>query len=248
MSFKGLKLFLGKRSPEILTVVSVIGIVATVVTASQDTIKAQDILKKMKPRDKREAIKITWKCYIPTAISATTTCLSIFGITHFSNKQKKALSAYALSQTTLFQEYQKRVIDQIGQNKERCVYEETTKAIADRQAPVIGSGPYIGMDDVIDTGHGSTLFYDQVSERYFKSDMLYIGKTENDINREVRSEMYFDWNEILYRLGQPYKEYGDTLIVDVDHPLEFKTVPEIMENGQVRIILDYKLYPVNMER
>ena len=87
MSFKGLKLFLGKRSPEILTVVSVIGIVATVVTASQDTIKAQDILKKMKPRDKREAIKITWKCYIPTAISATTTCLSIFGITPISKRK-----------------------------------------------------------------------------------------------------------------------------------------------------------------
>lgn len=241
MNFKDVKLFLSNNSPTILTCASIVGVISTVITASQDTIKAQDILHKSCPRDRKEAAKITWKCYIPTAISAMSTIGCIVGSHYCSSKQKKALtSAYLLSQATL-QEYQRKVIERIGKNKERDIQEEVAKGLADRQMPIMG--PTINNLDVIETGHGNSLFYDSVSERYFKSDLMYLQKIENDINRDIMTEMYFDWNEILYRIGQPYKEYGDTLIVDIDHPLEFKPVPEIMENGQVRIVLTYKLYP-----
>lgn len=241
MNLKSLKLFLSNNSPVIFTGISIIGVITTVITASQDTIKAQDIIAEMQPRNKKEKFKTTWKCYIPTAISASATIGCILGSHYCSAKQNKALtSAYLLSQATL-QEYQKRVIERIGKNKERDIREEVTKAIADQNAPVFG--PTVNNFEVIETGHGSTLFYDVPAERYFKSDMMYIQKTENDINRDVRSEMYFDWNEILYRLGEPYKQYGEEMVVDVDHPLEFKPVPEIMENGQVRILLNYELYP-----
>ena len=243
MNLKTVKLFLSNNSPAILMGASIVGVVTTVITASQDTIKAHEILKKTPHHSgsKKEEIKLTWKCYIPTAISAASTIGCIVGGHYCSSKQKKALtSAYLLSQATL-QEYQKKVIERIGKNKERDIQEEVAKGLADRKAPIMG--PTINNLEVIETGHGNSLFYDVVSERYFKSDLLYLQKIENDLNREVMSEMYFDWNEILYRIGEPYKEYGDTLIMDVDHPLEFKSVPEIMENGQVRILLNYKLYP-----
>lgn len=246
MNLKAIKLFLANNSPAILTGVSIIGVLTTIITASQDTLKARDISDKAQPRNGKEEFKITWKCYIPTAISATTTIGCILGSHYCSVKQKEVLtSAYLLSQTTL-QEYQKRVIERIGQNKERAIREEVTKAVADRQVPVIG--PYNDNMDIIDTGHGNTLFYDVPGDRYFKSDINYLKTQANDLNRDVRTEMWYDWNEICYRWGLPFKKYGSELIFDIDRPFDPKFVPEMMENGQVRINVDYELYPKVVER
>ena len=241
MNLNSIKLFLSKNSPTILTGVSILGVMSTIYMASQDTIKAQEILKKMQPRDRKEQIRTTWKCYIPTAVSAATTVACILGSHYCSTRQKEALaSAYLLSQTTL-QEYQKKVIERIGVNKERSIHEDVVKEISDRQSPVVAYSQ--GVADVIDTGHGATLFYDVPGDRYFKSDINYLKTQVNDLNREVRTEMYFDWNELSYRWGLPYKKYGSELIFDIERPLEVRYVPELMDNGQVRILIDYELYP-----
>lgn len=251
------KLFLENNSSTILTVSSVTGVIFTVVTASKATIHAQAILAdeaeiRAEETDcyyipTEDKIRLTWKCYIPTAISATLTIGAIIGSHVCSAKQAEALSsAYMLSQATL-QEYQKKVVERIGERKEKDIYQEAVREVAEKNSPVaalIDGGGF----DVIDTGHGNTLFYDVPGDRYFKSDINYLKTKVNDMNREVRTEMYFDWNEICYRWGLPYKKYGSDLIFDVDRPLELMLVPELMENGQVRILVDYDLYPKVLER
>ena len=245
-AFNTAKIFLSNNSPLILTCMGVIGTVSTAVMASQATIKAQDILydngaENLPWQDKA---RLTWKCYIPTGLMCLTTVGAIVGSHVSSENQKAALqSAYLLSQTTL-QEYQKKVIERIGKNKEREVYDETLKEVANRQGSssmVYSDGGIVG--EVIDTGHGNTLFYDVPGQVYFKSDINYIRSRVNDLNNEVRTEMYFNWNEIYYRWGLPMRKYGTEMIFDVDHPLELKLDPEMMENGQVRILLDYNLFP-----
>lgn len=241
MDLKSIKMFLSKNSPLILTTLSVAGVCSTVITSSQDTIKAKNIIDKSLPKNKKELIKSTWKCYIPTAISTTSTIACILGSHHCSSKQKNAIaSAYALSQVTL-QKYQEKVIERIGKNKARDIREEVDKEIANIKSPV--SIFQSQLTDAIDTGHGKTLFYDIPGELYFYSDMNYMDKQVNDLNREVRTEMYFNWNELRYRWGLPYKKYGSELIFDVDRPLEVRYEPELMDNGQVRILVNYDLYP-----
>lgn len=241
MDLKRIKEMISKNSPTILTIFSLAGVCSTIVTSAQDTLKAKEKIDASKPGNKKEIIKCTWKCYIPTAISASTTIGCILGSHYCSNKQKNALaSAYALSQMTL-QEYQKRVIDQIGKNKERALMGEVTKDIAERKAPAAVFQSQL--TDVVDTGHGKTLFYDVPGEVYFYSDMNYMDKQVNDLNREVRTEMYFNWNELRYRWGLPYKKYGSELIFDVDNPLEVRYEPELMDNGQVRVLVNYELIP-----
>lgn len=241
MDLKNIKMFLSKNSPLILTTLSVAGVCSTVITSSQDTIKAKNIIDKSRPKNKKELIKSTWKCYIPTAISTTSTIACILGSHHCSSKQKNAIaSAYALSQVTL-QKYQEKVIERIGKNKARDIREEVDKEVANIKSPV--SIFQSQLTDAIDTGHGKTLFYDIPGELYFYSDMNYMDKQVNDLNREVRTEMYFDWNELRYRWGLPYKKYGSELIFDVDRPLEVRYEPELMDNGQVRILVNYDLYP-----
>lgn len=243
MELKNFKAILSKNSPTILTLISIAGVCSTIITSAQDTLKAKEKMDASHPRDKKEIIEATWKCYIPTAISATTTIGCIIGSHYCSNKQKNALaSAYALSQMTL-QEYQKRVIDQIGKNKERTIREETTKAIAEVKAPSAGFASQL--TDAIDTGHGKTLFYDIPGERYFYSDVNYMDHQKNLMNTEVRTEMYYDWNEINYRWGLPFKKFGDQLIFTNDSPLEVRYTPKMMDNGQVVILVDYDLIPLS---
>lgn len=232
MDLNSVKKFIGKSSPTIFTCVSIAGVLSTIWTCHQDTVKDEH------DRDPKHA---RWKNYIPTAISATTTIGCIIGGHYASLKQKEALaSAYILSQTTL-QKYQEKVIEQIGKNKARDLREEVDKEVAERQAPKLLYSQ--GVEDVIDTGHGNTLFYDVPGERYFKSDINYLKSKVNDLNFEVRTEMEFDWNELNYRWGLPYKKYGSELIFDVDHPLDVRYTPEMMDNGQVRILVNYDLIP-----
>jgi len=239
MNLKQIKMFLNKNSPIILTCMGIFGTISTVYTAHQDTLKAEHVKKETRPRNWKEEIQDTWKCYIPTAISATTTISCIVGSHYCSSKQREALaSAYLLSQTTL-KEYQRRVIEQIGKNKERALMGETVNAVAEMRSPAAYfSNP---LTDVIDTGHGKTLFYDVPGERWFYSDMNYMDKQNNDMNREVRTEEYFDWNEIYYRWGLPFKTFGNQMIFTVDHPFEPRYEAKIMDNGQIRVNIYYKL-------
>ena len=239
MNLKQIKMFLSKNSPLILACMGVAGTISTVYTAHQDTLKAEHVKKHTRPRNLKEEIQDTWKCYIPTAISATGTIGCIVGSHYCSTKQREALaSAYLVSQTTL-QKYQEKVIERIGKNKARDLREEVDREIAEFKAPAASFQSQL--TDAIDTGHGKTLFYDVPGDKYFYSDMNYMDKQVNDLNREVRTEMYFDWNELRYRWGLPYKKYGSELIFDVDHPLEVRYAPELMENGQVRILVNYDL-------
>ena len=245
------KIFLSNNSPVILTAMGVVGTVTTAIMASQATIKAQDILYDNGAEDLpwQDKARLTWKCYIPTGLMGITTVGAIVGSHVCSENQKAAIqSAYLLSQTTL-QEYQKRVVERIGKNKERQVYEETVQAIADKQAPMelYSSGDL--PDRVYETGHGNSLFYDVPGERYFKSEINYLRTKFNDLNTRVRTEMYFDWNDLYYAIDLPRKPMdGTEMIFDVDRPFSWSFTPQLMENGQVRILWDYELYPKSTYR
>lgn len=239
--------FLRNNSPTILTLMSIGGVAMTVWTAHNDTLKAEEVLysEGIDPRDRKEAIKATWKCYIPTAVSGLSTAACIFGSHYCSNKQKIALSnAYLLSQTTL-QEYQKRVVEHIGKNKERAIQEETIQAIADTQAP--RANFLTDFKDAYITGHGNTLIYSVKDKEYFRSDINYLKSVMNDINAKLVGgyDNIFDHNYIRISFGLPMdNEDGSYTGVSVDHLLELKFDPELMDNGDVRVNMYYKTWPL----
>ena len=238
--------FLKNNSPTILMLMSIGGIALTVITAHNDTLKAEDILysEGIDPKNRREVIKATWKCYIPTAISSVSTAACMVGSHYCSNKQKIALSnAYLLSQTTLH-EYQKKVIEKIGENKERAVMEETVKSIAEQQAP--RANFLTDFKDAVITGHGNTLLYSIPDKTYFRSDINYLKSVMNDINAKLISgyDSLFDWNYIRISFGIPIDDDGNFSGVNVDHMLELTFSPELMDNGDVRVNMNYRTWPL----
>ena len=243
MNLKTLSSIIRKNSPTILTVLSLAGVISTVVTASQDTAKAKDVITVTRPRNRKEEFMDTWKCYIPTAISAGTTMACILGSHYCSNKQKEALaSAYSLSQLTLHK-YQEKVIDRLGKNKAESLREEVYNEVAEQQAPSVGVMG--GITKPIDTGKGTTLFYLIPAKLWFYSDKNFLDAQTNAMNHDVMTEMYYDGNEIMYRWGLPMDKRNAEWVFTCDQLFEPHFEAKLMDNGQVRVNVDYDLIPMS---
>lgn len=85
-----------KYSPAVLSVVSVVGLVATVASAIKATPKAVQIINEEGVSEPIDILKATWKCYLPTAILGAGTIACIAG-SQFLNTKSQANLAGALA-------------------------------------------------------------------------------------------------------------------------------------------------------
>lgn len=115
---------IAKNSPVILTVMGSAGVVMTGVFAGNATLKAEAVLNDLKEKEGRddltakEKFLATWKYYIPTAIIAVTSIACIIGSHGIDARRNAALAGmYATAQETM-KEYQKAVVDVVGEKKE----------------------------------------------------------------------------------------------------------------------------------
>ena len=126
MNVKELKLFLNRNNSKILAGLSVVGLGMTVYNAIIDTRKAEDHFWDEQSRSDNELnyFKVVWKDYIPTAVSAILTAGCTIGIEVCAENHVEAATSLYLSSQAVIQEYQRRVVERIGVNKERDLREE----------------------------------------------------------------------------------------------------------------------------
>lgn len=213
---KNTQFALSKHSPEILTGLGIAGMITTTILAVKATPKALKEIKeyedgilcnheKIKTMD---AVKITWKYYIPAAVTGTVSIACLIGASSVNVRRNTALAtAYKLSETALT-EYKSKVIETIGEKKEHEVREAIAK---DR----IENNP-VSQQNVIITGKGDTLCYDHLFGRYFYSDIDKLKKIENELNRRMRDEMYISLNEFYYEVGLDPVDAGDDIGWNID--------------------------------
>ena len=234
---------LAKNSPTILTGIAVTSGLSAVIFAIKDTPKAIKALELEHEKyqetcvfTKKDVIQITWKYYIPTAIMTGISIGCMIGSNTVNLKRNAALaSLYSLSETAL-KEYRTKVIETIGQNKERKIKDEIVK---DRMARNT-----VNESDVIFTGNGDTLCYDSFSGRYFKSDIEKIKQALNKLSRDMLSENFIALNEVYYALGLKSIGLGNLVGWHVDDGLiepDFDST--IADNGQPCIVLNYTCEP-----
>ena len=163
-AFKSFGNFLLKNDTYILTILGVAGTVTTAVLAVEATPKAMRLIEEEEQRRHSaflptiEKIQIAWKCYIPAAAVGATTIGCIIGLNNVHTRKNAALAGlYSLAQTT-FKEYQEKVVETIGENKERKVRDEVDKD------KILNNPP---ATDVIFSGTGDVLCYDSITGRYF---------------------------------------------------------------------------------
>lgn len=186
-----------------------------------------------------EIVKLTWKNFIPTALMGLTTVGCIIMANTVSMQRNAALaSLYGLAETSL-REYQAKVVEKFGEGKELKVREEISQ---DR----LNKNPVETNQVFITCSPGTTLCYDSLSGRYFKSDIETIRKMENEFNHALVTgmEMYKPLNELYESLGLPDIEMGRDMGWSIDHGLlEITYTAKIATDNTPCIVLEYKVGP-----
>ena len=234
---------LAKHSPAILTALGITGMIGTTVLAVKATPKALDLIENKKEeldKDKLtvvETVKATWKCYVPSAITCATSAACLIGASSVHTKRNAALAtAYKLSESALI-EYRDKVVETIGEKKEQSVRDAIAKDHVEKN-PVTNN-------EVIITDRGYTLCYDELSGRYFYSDIEKIKKAANELNRQMLNDMYVSLNELYYELGLEGTKLGEQMGWNVDRGLiDLKFSATVSADDRPCIVLDYRVPPM----
>lgn len=245
--FKSTQLWFDRHAPEILLGVGMaMGATATVlaVGATTKAVRLVDAKKEelhVEKLEPKEVIKTTWKCYIPVAMTGLSSIACLIGSHSVSARRTAALAAaYQLSETALT-EYKEKVVETIGEKKEKFVRD----AVAKEQA--IKSTDDLKANNIIITNHGETLFRDYYSGNLFKSDIERIKRAVNELNRRMLLDNYVSLNDFYDELGLDHTGSGDDLgwrIEDGYIDVDFN--PQLIEHEGVQVpcvILSYDVAP-----
>lgn len=239
---KGIKASISRHSPEILTGIGIAGMITTTILAVKATPKAIKLIEAEKQAKHVDAlspvdtVKTVWKCYIPAAMTGVSSIACLIGSNAINAKRNAALTTvYTLSEMAR-NEYKEKVIETIGEKKERTIKE---KVDAER----IKKDP-VSKKEVIITEKGTTLCYDHVFGRYFKSDIDIINRAMNKINREIVINMYASLNDFYAELGLSPVEMGYDLGWNIDDgTIEIEPSSQLADDGTPCLVIDYSVSP-----
>lgn len=232
-----------KHGPGVLTGMGLVGMCSAMVSVARVTPRALVLLDEKKEQLKtdqlelEDAVKTTWKCYLPAAVTFGLSAACIIGAHTINTRRNAALmAAYTLSETAL-KDYQEKVVETIGEKKEQKIKEAVVKDKIEKN-PVSNT-------EVIVTEKGNTLCYDVISGRYFKSDIEQIKKAINELNRRMMTEMYISLNEFYYELGLRPTSIGNELgwNINGDGLIEIHFGSQLADNGDPCVVVDYHVAP-----
>lgn len=231
-----------KHSPEILTGIGIAGMITATVMAVKATPKALILIEEKKNENHIEklstvdTVKTAWKPYIPAAVTGTLSVVCLVGASSVNARRNAALAtAYTLSESAM-KGYQEKVIETIGEKKEQTVREAVAREHIER-TPVTSK-------EVIITEKGNTLCFDCVSGRYFKSDIETIKKAVNELNRQMRDEMYISLNDFYYEIGLNPIGLGDELGWNIDKGyIEPDFSSQLADDGTPCLVISYLVEP-----
>lgn len=226
-----------KHSPEILTGIGIVGMVATTVLAVKATPKALMIIEERKldlktdKLTKVDTVKVAWKCYIPPMITGVASIGCLVGASSVNARRNAALAAaYVLSETTL-KEYQEGVIETVGEKRATEIRDEIAKRKVDNN-PITNK-------EVVMTGQGETLCLEPLSGRYFRSDIEKVRAAVNNINFMLLNDDYISLNDFYCELGLGETKMGEQLgwhIQEGKIDVHFST--HLAENGEPCLVID----------
>ena len=157
-AFNNFKKAASKHSPEILTGLGIAGMITTTVLAVKATPKALELIEEKKREERKdeltpvEVVQTTWKCYVPAVTTGIVSAACLIGSNSVSARRSAALAtAYKISETAL-SEYKDKVIEEIGEKKEKTVREKVEVKKVE-QHPVTTNEIHV-------TGNGHTLCFD----------------------------------------------------------------------------------------
>lgn len=150
--------------------------------AIHDTVKAMDVISEMKQElavedkelSKKDMVKGTVKCYIPTIIATSLAVGTTIAVGARNSRIQAFLASSAALYMTQYERYRKHAIEELGEEKD--------KEIIDK----VAEDQYILQKEKIareKTNVDDTLFFDDHSGRFFWSNKEDVLSAEYELNR-----------------------------------------------------------------
>lgn len=235
--------FLARKSPVILTGIGIAGMVTSTILAVKATPKALALIDIQKEREAEGleepltnagVVKLTWKCYIPSAAMGAVSVACLISANTVNGKQKAALAtAYTLSETAL-RTYKDKVVELIGEEKAK----EVQTAVAQEQ---VNRLPAKDKEVIIVPKSGHTCI-EPISGRPFESDIDAIQRCVNKLNREMQTSFYITLNDWYSELGLKTVEssVGEAMGWCIDDGLiDVGFSACVAEDGRPCLVIDY---------
>lgn len=220
------------NSPAILTALGVSGTITTAYLAGKASFEACDKIRAEEsmygPADTyqsmvKERAALVWKGYIPAIASGTATILCIVGASKTGSRRTAAITAaYSISDKA-FAEYREKVVEKLGENKERVIRDELAQSHLNNNPP---------RQDIIISGIGATLTLELYTGRYFSSDMETLRKAQNDINAQLHDQNEATLSDLYHLIGLPDTSESSRLGWDVDRLLNLEYHAILTEDGK----------------
>lgn len=243
---KSLRRKVNDNGPEILMGIGIAGMFTSTMLAVKATPKVYEMIKKeneLRERidcetelTKKEIVQMSWKSYLPSAISFGVSAACLIGANSVKTKRNALLaSAYTISERALL-EYKDKVIEVVGDEKEREIRDAVSR---DR----IKKDP-VDEGAIIFTGSGDVLCYEPVSGRYFKSDVNKIRKAENEMNHYIIQDMSYSFNMWCSDLGLPSNKVGNDIGWNVDDGMvELYFSSQLTDDQEPCLVINYSVDP-----
>lgn len=235
---------LTKYSPGILTGIGITGMIGATFMAVKATPKALYLIEDKKEKSEVEeltpveTIKTCWKCYIPATLTTVVSAACLIGASTVSAKRNAALAtAYSISEAAL-REYQEKVVEVIGEKKEKVVRDAVAKDQIERD-------PVTKSEVVIIDSNSNTLCYEPLSGRYFKSTIDKIKKAEIKLDRQMIQEMYVSLNDFYWEIGLDGTDLGDKMGWNLSKGyMDLSFSSQLADDGTPCAVIVYGIPPV----
>jgi hypothetical protein len=237
------------NSPLILTAIGVTGSITTAVLAYRAGMKAQAILDshhhelfdpnypmdRLLPKKQlyKKYAELTWKTLVPPIGSGIATVTCIVMANRISVRRSAALaSAYMVMQEG-FAEYKTKVVDRLGEEKERAIRDEIA------QDRVVKNPP-----SVIIASNVGALCLDAYSGRYFNCDMETIRAAVNTTNFQILSEGTASLTDFWDLLGLARTSESDELGWNTDTQVEVE-YSAALHGGKPVLVIGFRKAPIS---
>lgn len=231
-----------KHSPEILTGIGIAGMLVATGTAVRVTPKAIQLLDEKKKETEAEkltlleTIRTAGFCYIPVVIISGLSVICLIGANTVHTKRHAALTAAYILSESASKEYRDKVLEVIGEKKEKTVRDAVAKEQIERHP--------VDEEAILITKSDGALCYDVLSGRYFYSNIDTLQKAANELNRQMLEDTNITLNDFYYEIGLSSTRMGDDLGWDIeDGLLDLQFSAQLTEKGKPCLVLDYRNPP-----
>lgn len=233
-----MKTYIHKNLPNILTGVSVAGLITTTIMAVRATPKALLILDSLKDEydvvPKKEIVKSCWKVYTPSFIMGVITATCMISANTINEKRYTALAGlYSVSESAM-KAYQEKVVESIGEDKEKTIKDKVREERIKKH----------NSKNLERTRYGDDLCFESITGRYFTSDMQYIRQVQNDINQKILIDGEVTLNEFFMALGLDGVLIGNDMGWAIENRLNIEFGSCLYSDGTPCLYIDYKTNPI----